>query len=143
MITPQPKLLKQATEIAQRDQLCPVQATQRDTGEMFWLVQSRSDPSRYYLLTTSGDTIHCVCPQAEHHGICAHMAAVRLALQAAPQQCGLSAFPPHTKLPAHLAPLQDPRSASRQEQERQRRAEAQRRERALLWTDDRPFSVWK
>jgi hypothetical protein len=34
-------------------------------------------------------------------------------------------------------------SDSRSEQERRQRAESERRERALLWTDDRPFSIWK
>jgi hypothetical protein len=143
MIKQQPNLLERATEIAQRDQLCLVQATRRDTGELIWLVRSRSNPGRYCLLTVSGETIHCACPQAEHHGICAHAAAVRLALQAETQHRVLPACPPHTPSPAPQAPRQDPRSASRREQERQQRAEAERRERALLWTDDRPFSVWK
>src|SRR5262245_10340904 len=70
------------TEIAQRDQICPLQGTRHDTGEPIWLVQSRSDPSCYYLLTVSGDKISCACPHAQHYGICAHAAAVRLAFQA-------------------------------------------------------------
>ncbi len=135
--------LERAMEIAQRDQIRPVQGTRHDTGESIWLVQSRSDPSRYYLLTMSGDDVSCTCPQAQHHGICAHAAAIRLALQAEPQQGTTTAYPPPVQPPAPQAPRQDLRSASRQEQERQWRADAERRERALLWTDDRPFSVWK
>jgi hypothetical protein len=136
-------LLERATAIAERDLLRPFLCTRRDTSEPIWLVQSRRDPSRYYLLTTSGDTIHCACPQAAHHGICAHAAAVCLALQAEPQPPVASACPPHTQSPAHQALRQDPRWDAQREQERQRRAEATRRERALLWTDDRPFSIWK
>ena len=136
-------LLERATAIAERDLLRPFLCTRRDTSEPIWLVQSRRDPSRYYLLTTSGDTIHCACPQAQHHGICAHTAAVRLALQAETQQSTSPNCPPHTQPRASKAPRQGARSASQREQERQRRTEAARRERALLWTDDRPFSIWK
>lgn len=143
MTPPSQESLAHATATAKRDQLCPLPCMRQDTGEPIWLVQSRSDPSRYYLLTMSGDEVSCACPQAQHHGICAHTAAVRLALQAESQQGTTSACPSHIQPPVHQAPRQDIRSAYQREQERQRRAEAERRERALLWTDDRPLSVWK
>ena len=73
--------LERATAIAERDHLHPVPCTRRDTGELIWLVQSRSDPSRYYLLQVSGDNIQCPCLQAQHRGVCAHAAAVRMVLQ--------------------------------------------------------------
>jgi len=141
----QTQLSPQESTIAstKSNQLPPIPAIKQDTGELVWLVQSRSDPSRYYLLTVRGDEVSCACPQAQHHGICAHAAAVRLALQAEPQQSASQACLPNIPPPALQASLQDTRSASRREQERQQRAEAERRERALLWTDDQPFSVWK
>jgi hypothetical protein len=134
---------ERATAIAERDQLHPFPCTRRDTGEVIWLVQSRSDPSRHYLLKVSEETIQCPCPRAHHHGTCAHAAAVRLALQAEPQQSTMSASPPKIQPPAPQAPHQDPRSACQREQERQWRVEAEHREHALLWTDNRPFSIWK
>ena len=134
--------LERAREIAQRDQIRPVQGTRHDTGEPIWLVQSRSDPSRYYLLTVSGEHIQCACPQAQHRGICAHAAAVRLILEAKPQPAsGVFAQSNQTE-PPQAPPCQHP-SKSQREQVHQQRAEAERREQALLWTDDRPFSIWK
>lgn len=132
-----------ASARAKRDHLSPIPCQRLDTSEAIWLVHSRNDPNRYYLLTVSGETIHCACTQAELHGICAHGVAVRLALQTESQQRVSSACPSHTQPPAPPASRLDPCSASQREQERQRRVEAARRERALLWTDDRPFSIWK
>src|SRR5262245_58374543 len=131
MTPPSQESLAHTTATAKRDQLCPLPCMRQDTGELIWLVQSRSDPSRYYLLTTTSDNVRCACPQAQHRGICAHAAAVRLALQAEHQ--------PQNQSTAPQAPRQDPRSASQREQERRQRAESERRERAVLWTDDRPF----
>jgi hypothetical protein len=135
--------LARATETVHLDTLQPIGATRHDTGEPSCLVQSRSDPTRHYLLTVNKETIQCPCPQAQHHGICAHAAVVRLALQAEPQKSTASDCPQHIQPPVHQAPYKNPRSAPRREQERQWRAEAELRERALLWTDDRPCSVWK
>jgi hypothetical protein len=133
----------QATARAKHKHLRPITCQRLDTGETIWLVQSRSDPSRYYLLTTTGNHVHCTCPQAVHRGICAHATAVGLECQAESQQGPSSACSPQPQSPAPRDPRQDPRSAFQREQERQQRADAERRERALLWTDDRPFSIWK
>ena len=137
----QPNLMERATAIAERDQLRPILCTRRDTSELIWLVQSRSDPSRYYLLTVSGDDVSCACPQAQHHGICAHAAAVRLVRQSKQQLDPVGTTPDQPTSPP--APRRSPRSESQREQECRQRAEAERRERAILWTDDRPFSIWK
>src|SRR5262245_18728615 len=98
-----------STAIAERDQLRPFLCTRRDTGELIWLVQSRSDPSHYYLLIVREETIHCPCPQAQRQGICAHAAAVHLVLQAEQQ--------PQKRSTAPQASNQNSRAASRQEQE--------------------------
>lgn len=135
-------LWAQATARAKHDHLRPITCQRLDTGETIWLVQSRSNPSRYYLLTMSGDNVHCACPQAGHHGICAHAAAVRLAIKAEPQRAS-AASPQPSQSTSAQAPHHSYRSESQREQERRQRAEAERRERALLWTDDRPFSIWK
>lgn len=134
--------LERAREIAQSDQIRPFQGTRHDTGELIWLVQSRSDPSRYYLLTVSGEHIQCACPQAQHRGICAHAAAVRLLLDIEPQPASVVLQQSNQREPPQ-APGYQHRSEFQREQERRQRAEAERRERALLWTDDRPFSIWK
>jgi hypothetical protein len=133
-------LWAQATARAKRDRLRPIPCQRLDTSEAIWLVQSRSDPSHHYLLTVTKQTIQCSCPQAQHQGICAHAAAVRLALQAKPP------LPPAntpSEASSPSAPRRSLRSESQREQEREQRTEAERRERALLWTDDRPFSIWK
>ncbi len=39
--------LQRAIEIAGRDRISPIPCTRRDTGEVIWLVQSRSDPSHH------------------------------------------------------------------------------------------------
>lgn len=134
---------ERATEIAQRDQIRPVQGTRHDTGELIWLVQSRSDPSRSYLLTMSGGNVHCVCPQARYRGICAHVAAVCLAIQARQRQDTTAANPQPTQPALLPAPQRQYDAVSRGERERRQRVDAERRECALLWTDDRPFSIWK
>ena len=135
--------LERATAIAERDQLHPLPCTRRDTSELIWLVQSRSDPSRYYLLTVSGDEVSCACPQAQQHGVCAHVAAVRMALQTQQQPNVTPTSPTQRPSAAPQAIRPDVRSASQRDQERRQRAEAERRERAILWTDDQPFSIWK
>lgn len=141
MIKQQPNLMERATAIAKRDQLRPFLCTRRDTDQPLWLVQSRSDPSRYYLLTVSGDDVSCACPQAQHHGICAHAAAVHIALQSKPQpaQAGTPADQPVST----PIPRRSPHSETQRERESRQRVEVERRERALLWTDDKPFSIWK
>src|SRR5579862_1027530 len=75
-------LWAQAIARAKRDGLYPIPCQRLDTSEAIWLVQSRSDPSYHYLLTMTKQNIQCPCPQAQHRGICAHAAAVRLTLQA-------------------------------------------------------------
>jgi hypothetical protein len=137
-----PNLMERATEIAERDQLHPFPCIRQDTGELIWLIQSRSAPSHHYLLTVNKETIHCPCPQAQHRGICAHAAAVLLTLEAEPQPPATACTLPDqsTTLSAIRRSL---RSEFQLEQERRQRAEAERRERPLLWTNDRPFSVWK
>src|SRR5215831_15070098 len=83
-MTPSTTLWAEATARAKRNRLRPIPCQRLDTSEAIWLVQSRSDPSHHYLLTVSKEAIQCPCPQAQHRGICAHAAAVRLALQAEP-----------------------------------------------------------
>jgi hypothetical protein len=131
-----------AVTIAKRDQICPIQGTRHDTGELIWLVQSRSDPRRHYLITAVGEHIQCPCQQAQHHGICAHAAAVRLLLEDEPQPAAV-VFAQSNQTEPPQAPQYQQRSEFQREQEQRQRAEAERRERALLWTDDRPFSIWK
>ena len=134
--------LERATAIAERDHLHPVSCTRGDTGELIWLVQSRSDPSRHYLLQANGDTIQCPCLQAQHRGVCAHAAAVRMALQhQQPVHPEAKTTQPSTSTQA-TRPTQA-RLHSSAEQVRQQQSEAERRECALLWTDDKPFSIWK
>ena len=134
--------LKRATKIAERDWIHPIPCTRCDTGELIWLVQSRSNPSCYYLLTGSSGIVHCPFPQAQHREICAHAAVVRLTLEADPQ-CTSVAPPLPDQSPSLRAPRHQHHSVSQREQEHRQRADAERRERALLWTDDRPFSIWK
>lgn len=128
---PHPKLAR-AIELAQRDQLQPIQATRKDTGEPLWFLQSRSDPTRYYLLTVASDVIRCCCQQYQHQGMCTHAAAVHL-LQQTHQ---------HTRQATPATATRNPAQRG-QAEERQRRKEARRREEALPWTDDKPFSMWK
>lgn len=77
----QQRQLAQATTIAQRDHIEPILCQRRDTGEPFWLVHSRSDPQRYYVLFLKAGQIQCQCQQSLRGWICAHAAAVRLSLQ--------------------------------------------------------------
>ena len=93
MITHHRDAFIRAASIAERDQIHPFSCMRQETGDVIWLVQSRSEPSCYYLPTVSGDDVSCTCPQAQHHGICAHAAAVHLALQAEPQQSITSSYP--------------------------------------------------
>lgn len=125
--------LARAIAIAQRDHLQPIPATRLDTGEQVWFFQSRSDPTRYYVLTNENGAFRCGCPQFQYQEMCAHVAAI-LVLQRLHQPSG----------PAKPAALSPQSSAqTRQAREKQYRQEAQRREDALLWTDDKPFSMWK
>lgn len=129
-----------AMAIAQQDHLQPILATRPATGEQVWFLPSRSDPTRYYLLTSANGTIRCCCPQYQSEGTCAHVAAVDMQHQsssAAPAE--QAALPTSTE---QGPPPQKP-AQRRQEQEQQYRQEARRREEALLWTDDKPFSIWK
>lgn len=124
--------LERAITIAQRDQLHPIPCTRRDTGEALWLVQSRSQTSTYYLLTKTDGRIHCQCPAANYGQMCAHAAAVHLLLQ----QKVASAPTSHS--PSRARP-----STAYSEEELKHQHEARQRERALPWTDDKPFSIWK
>ena len=114
-----------------------------DTGERLWVAQSRSHPACCYLLAVVGERVHCPCPQFRHRGACSHAMAVRQALlassEATPQPAAhrpnTRQRPSRSQSPRHIAQLP--------EEERRRREVAERRERALLWTDDKPFSIWK
>lgn len=136
-MTHHPRPLEQATAFAVRDQLHPIPGTRHDTGEPIWLVQSRSDPAYHYLLSVQGNTISCPCQGYLRRGICAHVAAVQLAIET-PQP---EPFP-SSNLPLP-SPTLYPHPAPRNEQEQQQVDAADRRDRALLWTDERPFSIWK
>ncbi len=96
-----------------------------------------------YLLTERSGAIQCPCPQAQHRGMCAHVAAVRLAMQRREPPGTRGARVEQTKPAVSQSPRPEHSSSSRSEQERRLQAEAERRERALLWTDDQPFSIWK
>jgi hypothetical protein len=125
------------------DHLQPVQAIRQDTGETIWLVQSHTTPEHYYLLTILQDTIQCLCQQFRSRGGCAHVGAVRNVLPKQPLASApltgheevLSTRQPGSRGYSHLMP--------RNQQERQLIEAAERREHALLWTDDKPFSIWK
>jgi hypothetical protein len=116
----------------------PIQAIREDTGESLWLVPSHSDARFYVLLLSKGETVECQCPQAQADGTCPHLAAVHLAMQPRqpePVSPSLPQRSPSASRSLHPEP--------RNEQEQQQRERAEQRERALLWTDDRPFSIWK
>src|SRR5215831_4479430 len=68
----------------EQDHLQPLQAIRQDTGETIWLVQSRTTPEHYYLLTVDRDTIQCQCHQFRYRSECAHVGAVRKVLQMPP-----------------------------------------------------------
>ena len=135
--------LSQSSPGKELDHLQPLQAIRQDTGETIWLVQSRATPGHYYLLTVDNDTIQCPCQQFRYRGGCAHVGAVRVAL---PTQQSLSASGAHCE-ESQSASQPTPRGFShpkpRNEQERRQFEAADQRERALPWTDDRPFSIWK
>jgi hypothetical protein len=127
----------------EQDYLQPVQAIRQDTGETIWLVQSRTTPEHYYLLTVTQSTIQCLCPQFRYRGGCAHVGAVRIAL--CTQQSSFATLAPHEESlpPSYATSGEYTHPNPRNEQERQLIEAAERRERALLWTDDKPFSIWK
>lgn len=132
MTHPPHQPLERALAIARRDHLHPIPCVRTDTGEVLWLVQSRSQMGTHYLLTKQEGRIHCPCPAAQHGPVCAHAAAVYLLLQEA-----------HPALFAALGCMAPDPSTAPTEEEQQRQEAALRRERALLWTDNRPFSIWK
>jgi hypothetical protein len=123
-----------AIAIAKRDHIQPIPCTRQDTGDTIWLVKSRSQAGNYYLLTRTEDRIHCPCPAAQNEQTCAHAAAIHLLLQVQ--------RPSKHSTPRSRNTFRR-QSASSSAEEGQRREEALRRERALLWTDDKPFSIWK
>jgi hypothetical protein len=127
----------------EQDHLQPVQAIRQDTGETIWLVQSRTTPAHYYLLTVDQDTVQCQCQQFRYRGGCAHVGAVRIALR--PQQSpSVTMAPLGESLPASYSTSgRYTHPNPRNEQEQQLFEAAERRERALLWTDGKPFSIWK
>lgn len=141
MTQPSHPNLARAIAIAQRDHLQPIPATRQDTGEQVWFLQSRSDPSRYYVLTKANGAIRCGCSQYQYQEMCAHVAAILVLHQfhqpTGPSESAASPLSTEQLLPPHI-PAQ-----SRQVREQQYRQEARRREEALLWTDDKPFSMWK
>ena len=135
-----------ATTLAQRDHIEPIPCQRSDTGESFWLVPSRSDPQRYYVLFLKAGRIWCQCQQSLLGRICAHAAAVRLTLQ--PQQQNQAQIGKQAELETQKDSLQTrshpgPSARERGVAEDQQHAAALRRERALLWTDEQPFSMWK
>src|SRR5262245_4343591 len=113
--------LGRAIAIAQRDKLNPIPCVRRDTSEALWLVPSRSQAGTYYILTKMEGHIQCQCPAAQRVQVCAHAAAVYLLLK----QVHRVAPTTPTRTTSH------PPSARRAE-ERQRREDTLRRERALL-----------
>src|SRR5689334_19930803 len=122
--------------VTQSDQLSPIPVVRQDTGELVWLVQSRSHPSCTYVVMRVGDGICCPCPHYQHKGRCAHAAAVHLHVKANQQESD-----PEMHAPQHVHPpvQRQERGETRSAAERQQREDALRRERALLWTDDKPF----
>ena len=141
MIQPTHPNLARAIAIAQRDHLQPISATRQDTGEQVWFLQSRSDPSCYYVLTRENGAIRCGCPQYHYQEMCAHVAAI-LVLHQLHQPTGPAESAASPLSTEQCLPPQIP-AQSRQAREQPYRQEARRREEALLWTDDKPFSMWK
>lgn len=114
-----------------------------DTGEHLWVTQSRSHPACCYLLTVVGARVRCPCPQFHYRGECSHAMAIHQALLAsseASRQPAADRPNTHQRLSRSLSPRP---VAPLPEEERRCREAAERRERALLWTDDKPFSIWK
>lgn len=132
---------ERSAAIAQRDQLCPMQGIMRDTGKSIWLVQSRSHPHLHHVLIVVDEKISCQCPQYQHRGMCAHVAAVMLSLRCGQQEQPPASLPPASSNRHQSVPLGSatPHAA----EERQWREEALRREHALPWMDEKPFSIWK
>ena len=127
----------------EQDHLQPLQAIRQDTGETIWLVQSRTTPEHFYLLTVDQDTVQCPCHQFQYHHGCAHVGAVRKVLHTQ-QSPSATVAPLGESLPtSYSASGRYAHPKPRNEQERQLIEAAERRERALLWTDDKPFSIWK
>lgn len=127
----------------EQDHLQPVQAIRQDTGETIWLVQSRTTPEHYYLPTVDQDTVQCQCPQFRYRSGCAHVGAVHIALRTQ-QSPSTTLAPREESLPSSYSTSGGYTHPNpRNEQERQFIEAAERRERALLWTDDKPFSIWK
>ena len=137
--------ITRATTLAQRDHIEPIRCQRSDTGDFFWLVQSRSDPQRYYVLFITAGRISCQCPQSQHGRMCAHAAAVRLTLHSQQQraQIGAQTEPQASESNTPKPPVPPRVSNAPGRRNEQQRASAERRERALLWTDDKPFSMWK
>lgn len=121
--------------------LRPFQVARADTGEALWLVESRSQPGYFYRLTVEGDTVQCPCPQSHYRGACAHTMALHTLLQAhlASTHTDAPSSPPQQSPRSSVACHPTPQAAV----ETHWQEEALRRERALLWTDDKPFSIWK
>lgn len=126
---------------AEPEPLNPFRVARADTGESFWMIESRSQPGRFYRLTVEGDTVWCPCPQSQYRGACAHTTALHTLLQAqsASSHSVAPSNPPQQSLPSSEARHPAPHAA----EETHWREEALRRERALLWTNDQPFSLWK
>lgn len=93
-------------------------ACRRQDRAPLWLVTSQRDPHQQYTVVQVGRELHCTCLAGRHRRAqCIHRTIVRKWLATQERQRGA--------------------------QQQQQREAADRRDRALLWTDDRPFSVFK
>lgn len=93
-------------------------ACRRQDRAPIWLVTSQRNQEQQYMVVQVGTVFHCTCLAGQHRRArCIHREVVRRWLTT--------------------------RETQRRAQEQQRHEAAARRERALLWTDDRPFSLYK
>jgi hypothetical protein len=132
---------ERSSAIAQQDQLRPIQGIRSDTGESIWLVRSRSHPHLYHVLIVVDEKICCQCSQYQHHSMCAHVAAVILGLRAGQQERPTASLP--LTFPNFGQSACQERATPRAAEDRQWKEESLRRERALPWTDEKPFSIWR
>jgi len=97
--------------------------TVKATGETFYAAPTSANDGTCYKVAAEHGALTCTCPDATYRKRdCKHIQAVAEVIRLASQ-----------RQPAKSAPLSPERAAM---------TPAQRRETALLYTDDRPFSIY-
>lgn len=132
-----------SSDLTHGEELCCISALRQDTGETMWLVQSDHQARSFYILTRQGGVLWCPCPDYREKSACEHGAAIHRMLLPQPSQHvpSRSTAPQNTPTAPQRAHSLHP--APRNERERRQAEAAERRKRALLWTDDQPFSIYK